>query len=229
MCPRPDSVPETQKGGGSWDPPPRSVVRHVSAPRAGRLARRTSRFTHLSQTSFRRGSRPRQPDHTPVALRPLARPSLGQRLSPRGQASDRRPLRSSLIMPQMRLLFNHCAQIARNRTSTAQAMLQARGAREETRGLEAAKLAVGHLDTQFIAGLTDQPQGDIQVARDHERLGAAKTLVVACLRLQGLNELGDVALSHGRECTTRYPQAWRAWRRCTSRHRRRGRARRTAP
>src|SRR5450759_2565636 len=71
-----------------------------------------------------------------------------------------------------------------------------------TSRLEAAELALHHLDAQLVAGAADFGQGHVEVARDLEGLGAGEALLVAGLRLEGLDETGDVACGHTGECST---------------------------
>src|SRR5450759_5330512 len=71
-----------------------------------------------------------------------------------------------------------------------------------TSRLEAAELALHHLDAQLVAGAADFGQWNVEVARDLESLGAGEALLVAGLRLEGLDETGDVACTQAGECST---------------------------
>lgn len=71
-----------------------------------------------------------------------------------------------------------------------------------TSRLEAAELALHHLDAQLVAGAADFGQWNVEVARDLEGLGASEALLVAGLRFEGLDETGDVACGHAGECST---------------------------
>ena len=61
---------------------------------------------------------------------------------------------------------------------------------------EAAELALHDLDAQLVAGTAHVGQRHVEIARDLERLGARQMLLVAGLRLEGLDETGDVACGH---------------------------------